>query len=486
MTRLAGETPRLPAILPAAVLVVLLKQIFLLVDDTPRFFMGDSGSYILASSLDWVPFDRSYTYGYLIYLFGVLPRSLPRFIAVQTAFGAAASILLSAILARRFGVKPVVAVAAAIAASLDPTQLVLERQVMTETFALFLLAIVLAVALAYLDAPRLWKLLVVQAAGVALVSLRTVYVPVTLALAGVLPVLGVRAIGTVARTTPARAAYSARTAVAIHLAISLASALAVHHAYRAYTGIVSGQAPAYQYADGFFLISSVAPILVKADAASPAVARAISRSDLGDIDSRNWHRWGPTGLVQHIHDEIGDVRVANSLSRQTAIAAIRRDPLGVLSLAFQSYARYWVPSYMSRVIRRGDQQRNPHLRADFIRLVHERFGYRAIPRQNSEPVSLTQEFQVAFDAPWRATGLLSPLLATVALWACRPGKRPAALLVAIVTGLLFAMTMLTLTDILARYLQPLTWLGILSAAVALDGAAARWRRQPPRWKVTPP
>ena len=62
----------------ALVAVLAIKLAFLLLDPDPRFFMGDSVTY-LRTALDGVfPRDRSFTYGALIWLTAVLPGTPQR------------------------------------------------------------------------------------------------------------------------------------------------------------------------------------------------------------------------------------------------------------------------------------------------------------------------------------------------------------------------------------------------------------------------
>jgi hypothetical protein len=261
--------------------------------------------------------------------------------------------------------------------------------------------------------------------------------------------------------------------VGVHLAVSLASAWATHQGYRTYTGWVTSREPAYQYADGLFLIAAVAPALVEADAASPAVARAMDRTDLRDLKARNYQRWGKDGLVARVHAEVGDWGVTNALCRETALNAFRRDPLAALAPALQTYRLYWDEGYMRWIVTASDQQHGFPLSDTFLRALHARFGYRGTREQNREPRSLTQTMQIAANAPWRYAGLLSPCLAILALWRSRAAARPAAVLVAVVTVMLAVATMTGITEPLNRYLHPLSWLGLLSAAVVFDSLGPR-------------
>ncbi|HEY6207266.1 MAG TPA: hypothetical protein VIW21_14005, partial [Chthoniobacterales bacterium] len=46
--------------------IVILKFLLLALDSSPKFYLGDSISYLWTSLTGWIPDDRSYFYGFVI------------------------------------------------------------------------------------------------------------------------------------------------------------------------------------------------------------------------------------------------------------------------------------------------------------------------------------------------------------------------------------------------------------------------------------
>ena len=46
--------------------ILIVKGVFLILDPTPAYFLGDSESYLATSVIHWIPPDRSFLYGLLI------------------------------------------------------------------------------------------------------------------------------------------------------------------------------------------------------------------------------------------------------------------------------------------------------------------------------------------------------------------------------------------------------------------------------------
>src|SRR5215475_9955910 len=140
------------------VLVLAIKLLLLWLDPTPKLFMGDSWSYISTALTGWIPWDRSYFYGYLIRWLAVWPHSFAPLLVVQTLASGATAIVFALICSRFFEMSANLSFLFGLLCALDPLQLVWERYVMTETFSLLVYALVLYWSLAYLRARRLWQL----------------------------------------------------------------------------------------------------------------------------------------------------------------------------------------------------------------------------------------------------------------------------------------------------------------------------------------
>ena len=171
------------------VLVFVIKLFLLLLDPRPKFFLGDSGSYILTALTGWIPADRSYFYGYVVRYLAVWPGSFTPLLLGQALASGVTTILFAVICSRFFKVANKLCFFFGLLCALDPCQLVWERYVMTEAFSLLVYVLVLYWSLLYLRDRRIWQLAVVQALSVVLIGFRMSYLPVVQACTILLPVI---------------------------------------------------------------------------------------------------------------------------------------------------------------------------------------------------------------------------------------------------------------------------------------------------------
>src|ERR1043166_510727 len=120
-----------------AIIGLTIKLAGFALDQTPLFFMGDSGTYILSAIHHFVPSDRSFTYGLLLRWLAVWPGNLEALILAQVLVSAATAWLLGFTLLYFFEVQPALAIMASVAFCLDPLQILHERLVLTEAFTIF-------------------------------------------------------------------------------------------------------------------------------------------------------------------------------------------------------------------------------------------------------------------------------------------------------------------------------------------------------------
>ena len=120
--------------------------------------------------------------------------------------------------------------------------------------------------------------------------------------------------------------------------------LLLHGTYKQVNGWLCGRAPAYLYATGLHLLAFWAPILEPGDASDQRLAQIIEQGDEFDIKeltARNSQRFAPDHLVDRWQELEPDVTRANRVAKETALHALRRNPLGVLHLAARTFAQYW-------------------------------------------------------------------------------------------------------------------------------------------------
>lgn len=143
-------------------LVFAIKVLLLVLDPSPKLFMGDSGSYIWTALTGWIPSDRSYFYGYTIRWLALWPGSFTPLLLVQAVAGGITAVVFAIICSRLLCLSSRLSYLFGLLCALDPCQIVWERYVMTETFSLLLYVLVLYASLLYLRDRRIWQLAVVQ------------------------------------------------------------------------------------------------------------------------------------------------------------------------------------------------------------------------------------------------------------------------------------------------------------------------------------
>src|SRR5688572_20903912 len=111
------------------------KLVLFVLDSNPQVFLGDSMSYIVTAMNGWIPPDRSFVYGYIVYGLTARSRSLSSLVAIQTVPGIPTALLPAVFLFRYFRPPFAIAAAFAVAIPLDPQHLLFERFAMTESLS---------------------------------------------------------------------------------------------------------------------------------------------------------------------------------------------------------------------------------------------------------------------------------------------------------------------------------------------------------------
>jgi hypothetical protein len=464
--------PRKPMLF-LALLLAGIKAVQFAIDSTPLLTI-DSGAFVDNGLRVLFYPTRSYVYGYLIRICALRFHSLRPLVVVQIAMGGISAWLLGFILIRYFRVRPWIAIAAALVFAFDPVQMVYERAVMTETAALLAMAVFLTMACAYLDTADARWLMFLSLAGILMVSLRLVYVPLVLAAAALLPV----------------AAYLVRRgltrqSLVVALMISCGWAAIFHVGYRHLTGWLGNRAPAYHFQTGFFLMSAVAPLIGPEDADDPRVRQAILEQNetpvpLANRDFRSAHLWNPPGLSSRLKTAFaGDEAQADDAAGRLANRAILREPVGFLKLGWENYADYWThlryaPAALDWEV--GIYDRSP-VNAPDAALIQQHFGLDASGNYRLRTLSRRLFLH---SAAWLYFLLLSPFLAGIALllppW---DGKGSVyAALFFVWSWLLTAATVMGAVAYAYRFLHPFSFLGIagttfLAEKIASERRAAR-------------
>jgi hypothetical protein len=221
-----------------------------------------------------------------------------------------------------------------------------ERFILTESLSGFFFTLFLLLALEYVRSRHAWALILLNVTGIVLVSFRVTFVPAILLASVVLPFF------TLVLLEGKRPPLLLRLRqFAIHLAISLALFFGLHSAYKSWNGSLSKLPPAYTYADGFFLLSNVSPLVKPDDTDNPIIADILRQplvygSKPSEWNARNAEMFSEDGLAPKIQRALKDDYYANQESRRIAWNVIFRDPIGFTRLAVNGYLKFFSRSYL--------------------------------------------------------------------------------------------------------------------------------------------
>ena len=455
------------AVIAMTFVAIAIKLAQVAVDSTPLLFWGDSWTHLRTAVEGHLPDERSWTYGLLIRPFVVWTGSLPWLVPVQALAGAATCGLLMRVLVVDLAIGGAVAAAAVLGFAFEPLQVLQERFVLTESFAGLGLALYVALAFLYLRRPRPGTLALHALTGIALVSLRTVYAPIALVGTVALPLLYALGNQAVGESRPRRL-----RAVALHAAVAILATGLAHLSYQHLMGRLFNRPPAYQYADGLFLVSAWWQVLVPEDASDPAAKALLERlaaspPELGTMPEREFHRRRPKGFCAQLEEALGgDAARANGVAKETALRALRRDPAGVLGVAWQNTLAYWERDPARIVRTRVEQGAYNPPDSPMVTFVREHFGAASAAPPGETPARR-----------WHTAGrhgypllTLTPLVCAAAALFCRREIRPMVLFLALVSSGLLATTVLLGIASAFRFLHPMVFPMAAALAVLADAA----------------
>lgn len=443
--------------------ILVLKLALFALDPAPKLLMGDSWSYIATALSDWIPEARSYFYGYVIGSTSVWAQSLTPLLILQLLISAAVAVGAALVCRFFFGLSARWSFAMGFLCALDPLQLLYERYVMTEAISLGLYAFVLYLAFLYLRDGRFRDLVLVQVLSVLLIGFRMSYLLLVQIDTVLLPVIAFAPAiwRTLGRRFDRAVFFRALGRLGIHLLISGLLMFVLHEGYKRTNGWVSHRPPAYLHASGIIQLAILSPVLEPADSPDPGLADVIRKGDefhLKDLNFRDNQRFSPGYLIDRfsaIHPERSG---AERIARETAMNALRRNPLGVLNLGWRVYSDYWSVAAMKASATADFGFGNPP-NEQVVRVVASRFHLAIDPKNQTE--SFLQQWSVAA-WPYYFLILLIPLPAAFAV-AFRPTRPYAFLLFVHVTVTLLVSAVFGGHTV--RYLQPISLATLLVVAI---------------------
>lgn len=438
-------------------LILLVKLVVLYFDHLPMFFLGDSEVYLNTAATGNIPINRSYTYGYLIGAITFATKSLTTLVIMQVLASTVTAILLVHLLIHYFHTRLWIAWLFGLIFAVEPLQLLYERYVMAEAFALLILALYVMCCFEYLRRPRFTVLALVHLAGIALLSLRLSYLPIVLANVIALPII-------------ATFGYSGRRATFLlaHVVAAVIIAATLHSSYRMMTGWLADKSPAYFYSDGFFLAASWAPLIQAEDFPDRAIADSVfpKISNLADVGGRPTQLWSETGLIHQLELLMPNRLEANLMASSIAFNIIKRDPLGVLGLAGTTFLGYLNKDLIVEGIF-IDQGHYPGLTESMKNNLATNFRLTNAERL-PQTKTLTKKYHKSAVGWYMALPIL-PFLWVIGFLI--DFQRPQRLLWLnfgfLSTAYLFIISTFAI-EVVVRYLHPLAWFSTLMIAVLVD------------------
>jgi hypothetical protein len=378
---------------------------------------------------------------------------------------------------------------AGLACCLDPLQLFWERAIMTETISLFFYALLLHRSFVYVKKRRILDLLLVQVLSVLLIGFRMSYLALVVILSMALPVLAFAPLFLSDRNRPFlvsrewafRVSRKLKSAIA-HCVVSVVAMLLLHHAYKVANGLLSHREPDYLYGTGFHLLSFWAPALQPEDATDPRLAHLIGQGDefrIKDVYARPNQRFSDGYLIERWCRAEPDAAKANRIAKQTALRTLEHHPGQIALLAWRSYADYWGVKAMKHYARL-DLEMGSLTQAEVAELARRFHQAITSPNLAAEPVTFTKWYYVSAYEYYFVV-LLLPLISFAVIFVPGIAKRYTCLLFLHV-AIQFSSTFFLTVAPVVRYLQPLSFLTILSVAAAskalVDRRSGRGEAQP--------
>ncbi len=329
--------------LPALLVIVAIKLLWLWIDPAPRYYMGDSQSYLYdAFSVHYAVNDRSALYGELLRLISISSHSIFATVVAQSLVGVASAMLIWYILLRFSSLSNKARIVLAALFALAPEQVFLERMIMAEAYGMFAFLGFTLMVLCYAQTGRFRYLLGLVLAGVAWIALRVNAFPVVLAVSVLLPVLRLLDRDLRGSVDWRRSVFL----VLVQLVLVIAISGAVHQLYKRWFAWHSGtQVFDYTARVGAFRLGIVAPLVRPehlADLQLPADFLDQVKVPLADRRAREAQVWSSEGLVGTLDRLSPD---AEGAARKISMRALRSQKLKFIALQLRTVGDFWDPGY---------------------------------------------------------------------------------------------------------------------------------------------
>jgi hypothetical protein len=424
-------------------LILVLQAALTLLDSTPRYWFGDSGSY-LWSVYHGGPYDRSWTYP-AWFLRPILSlHSLNMIVYVQCALGVIPAWLAFGLVSpgnqRRSNV---IAFVTACLCLIEPLTLACQRFVLADSLGLVMAAMALFLCVRVIDRSAgatayaaLAPLFIVLAA-----SLRTSQVPsLALLCAFMLALLFLFY-------------RDYRRGAALLISLVLCQAVFSQFA------IKNQGTPGYNAASGRYLLGAVLPIVSRDDVKpyiDPAKTPAILDEAARNPRARPHEMFTPGLAADEIQQATETVQEQGRLSSQIAVHAMLRDPIGFFGLAWSTYLDYFDGPFIREkvAVNAGNGEFDPGEISDLT--AHRIYGV----ANTVEVESLVRSY---FEAAWWYYGLIPAVSAILVAASLMVDRRLSTLTLAGFALAGAASHIAFSTEPVPRYLIVSAWVNIVVA-----------------------
>lgn len=449
--------------------LLALKALFFQLDPDVGFFLGDSASYLYTALEQWIPPDRSWTFGYFVAEAIGPEHSLERLVIIQILLNVLSCLLLALVLIRFLRCSPGIAAVAAMLCAVEPIQLLFERYVMAETLSLLVFALFMVSILSYLRRGHLAWLCAAALLAVAAASLHTAYLPVVAGV-GVLAMLyyGLFCAGRDPddADAPPRLWRKVVTLVA-HFGVFL---LLFSHAWALERAVVK-----HESYSAYFLLAAWSPLLADEYFSKDPQLQWLLEDIPCNLErpiERAGQMWVDDCLLDRIGKRYQGKQAKADFAAELVGRILTHDPLGVLGVGLRTWTEAWDDGKLFRLLR-IDRGRKPAIDQSFVELM-DRYFSMDVSRWN-ERKSLTRDWY-DYSVWWYRSLLLIPLLLVLWWLFTLRTLNPYSLMIAAAATSSLLVVNATVTTVSMRLYHGIAWLSIIGLASIVDRLVKQLRR----------
>jgi len=463
---------------PFFLFAVAFRSVLLIIDPQPRFFLGDSESYLFTAWRHWIPNDRSWLYGLFINSLFVFTHSLTALIILQS-LATAGMCAITATFCRTLEVSRHVSWIALVLLSIDPMLLYYDRSILTECLGTVTIWLAIVFSLSAFLRNSFLQSTVAVILFYAAICLRTALLPLVIIIPLVLFLFACHRSWSRLKIHPEGIKLTdfGRSILVPGILIVFVPLGMAGYAWM--TGLVTKSPPSLNPKGGTFMIGVVAPILSPEDFADLGVkepAGLLKESNHTERYLRNWQVFAKQGIAKRLENEVEDWREVSRIGKIASRRAILRNPFGFIRLFMQE-----AKDYMDISVQRK-----------FFPIA---FGLdRLLPESLVESLKLKVREHVAADLPVRPSvvqrwlqkniwglpllSFLSVLVPAVVLVRSSNLNQKQLLVARVVScgALFYTLSIFAVsTDIAPRYLLPMSPMLALLISIQLDAMLLKFK-----------